>query len=86
MRDWSLLSEEGKGLRITRLQLKNRRNFARMDVQLQRRVFLIGPNALGKSNFLDMFRFLHEIASVGTGFQAAVEKRRRVAASKRQGI
>lgn len=35
----------------------------------------MGPNASGKSNFLDAFRFLHEIASVGGGFQAAIRKR-----------
>jgi len=45
-------------------------------VELQRRVFLVGPNASGKSNFLDVFRFLHDIASVGGGFQAAVSNKR----------
>ncbi|MBA2492469.1 MAG: ATP-binding protein, partial [Gammaproteobacteria bacterium] len=45
-------------------------------VELQRRVFLIGPNASGKSNFLGLFRFLHDLVSVGGGFQEAVRKRR----------
>ena len=35
----------------------------------------VGANALGKSNFLDIFRFLHDIVSIGGGFREAVEKR-----------
>src|SRR5580700_4951809 len=42
-----------------------------MDVALQKRVFLVGPNASGKSNLLDVFRFLNDIVSVGGGFQEA---------------
>lgn len=67
-----------EALRFTRLELENWRNFAYVDIELERRVFLIGANALGKSNFLDSFRFLHDIASVGGGFQEAVRKRRGV--------
>ena len=51
------------------------RNFTQVDVDLQRRVFLVGPNASGKSNFLDVFRFLRDIVSVGGGFQEAVRRR-----------
>jgi len=64
-----------KALRFTYLRLENWRNFAEADVDLQRRVFLVGPNASGKSNFLDAFRFLYDIVSVGGGFQEAVRKR-----------
>jgi predicted ATPase len=60
-------------LRFTRLRLENWRNFRQVDVELAGRVFLVGPNASGKSNFLDAFRFLHDIAS--RGFQAAVRSR-----------
>jgi len=67
-------------LRFTRVRLANWRNFGRIDVELQRRVFLAGPNASGKSNFLDAFRFLSDIAAVGGGFQAAVQKREGVSA------
>jgi predicted ATPase len=38
-------------------------------------MFLVGPNAAGKSNFLDCFRFLSDIVTVGGGFEAAVAKR-----------
>ncbi len=63
-------------LRFTEVSLENWRNFASVRVELQRRVFLIGPNASGKSNFLGLFRFLHDLVSVGGGFQEAVRKRR----------
>src|SRR2546426_1661092 len=66
---------EHKALRFTRIRLENWRNFTRADAELQRRVFLVGPNAAGKSNLLDVFRFLHDIAAVGGGFQEAVRRR-----------
>jgi predicted ATPase len=51
-----------------------------MEVALQRRVFLVGPNASGKSNILDALRFLHDIVAIGGGFQAAVRGRNGVSA------
>lgn len=65
------------GLRFTRLKLENWRNFSRIDVELQPRVFLVGPNASGKSNLLDVFRFLSDLTSIGGGLQAAVQKKPR---------
>lgn len=38
-------------------------------------MFLVGPNASGKSNLLDVFRFLRDLASVGGGFGEAVRRR-----------
>ncbi len=38
-------------------------------------MFIVGPNASGKSNFLDVFKFLSEIAKAGGGLQKAVEER-----------
>jgi energy-coupling factor transporter ATP-binding protein EcfA2 len=47
-----------------------------VDVALQKRVFLVGPNAAGKSNVLDALRFLRDVADPkGGGFQAAVARR-----------
>ena len=69
-------------LRITRVHLENWRNFASVDVELQRRVFLVGPNASGKSNFLDAFKFLHDIVSVGGGFLEAVTRPQRGGVSR----
>jgi predicted ATPase len=64
-----------QALRFTHIHLENWRNFSEVDVDLQRRVFLVGPNASGKSNFLDVLRFLHDMVSVGGGFREAVRKR-----------
>ncbi|MBM3335410.1 AAA family ATPase, partial [Candidatus Sumerlaeota bacterium] len=64
-----------KSYRFTYMNLKNWRNFADVQVDLQQRAFLVGPNASGKSNFLDVFRFLHDIVSVGGGFEKAVDNR-----------
>jgi predicted ATPase len=64
-----------KGSRVTHVHLENWRNFVQVDVDLPRRVFLVGPNASGKSNLLDIFRVLHDIVSVGGGFQEAIRRR-----------
>ena len=56
--------------------LQNWRNFQMVDVGLADRVFLTGPNASGKSNFLDALRFLGELAQPGGGgLQRAIAKR-----------
>jgi predicted ATPase len=61
---------------ISHIILKNWRNFRSVDVDLGQRVFLVGPNASGKSNFLDAVRFLHEVAKPeGGGLQKAVADR-----------
>lgn len=60
---------------IKRVRLKNWRNFRDVDVRLERRVFIVGPNASGKSNFLDVFRFLRDIARDGGGLQKAIKDR-----------
>jgi len=64
-----------KPIRFTHIRLENWRNFTTVDADLDRRVFLVGPNASGKSNFLDVFRFLHDLVAVGGGLQEAVSKR-----------
>ncbi|MCD6706816.1 MAG: AAA family ATPase [Thiobacillus sp.] len=61
---------------ITRLTLKNWRNFHKVDVALRERVYVIGPNASGKSNLLDVLRFLRDVAKPeGGGLQKAVKDR-----------
>ena len=61
--------------KFVKISLENWKNFAQVEIPLQRRVFLVGPNASGKSNFLDTFRFLRDLSSPGGGFQEAVNKR-----------
>src|SRR3972149_7562965 len=65
----------GRSSRISQIRLENWRNFTFVEVALQRRAFLVGPNASGKSNFLDVLRFLQDIVSVGGGFREAVRRR-----------
>lgn len=60
---------------ISHIRLKNWRNFGDVNVDLQRRVFLVGPNASGKSNFLDSLRFLRDLAKSGGGLQKAISDR-----------
>src|SRR5271157_4420440 len=60
---------------VSRLILKNWRNFRSVDISFTERVFVIGPNASGKSNFLDVFRFLRDIAKPGGGLQRAMFQR-----------
>ncbi len=60
---------------ISRILLKNWRNFQEVNSPLGNRVFLIGANASGKSNFLDVFRFLHDIVKQGGGLQKAISDR-----------
>jgi predicted ATPase len=67
-------TSRGRPLRFTRIRLENWRNFLSVDAAVTGRVFLVGPNASGKSNFLDALRFLQDIAAVGGGLQAAVQR------------
>ena len=48
-------------MQFSRIKLENWRNFGDVDVKVATRVFLVGANASGKSNFLDALRFLHDL-------------------------
>lgn len=70
-------TRQASELRFTGLRLENWKNFRKVDVVLPRRVLLVGANASGKSNLLDAFRFLHDLAAdIGGGFQEAVNRKR----------
>lgn len=60
---------------VSRVHLSNWKNFRSCDVDLSGRTFIVGANASGKSNFLDVFRFLHDVTKVGGGLQMAVANR-----------
>lgn len=64
-------------MHFSRLKLKNWRNFKLGEVEdLPETVYILGPNASGKSNFLDAIRFLRDVSkSRGGGLQDAIERR-----------
>lgn len=66
-------------MRFTHVRLRNWRNFTKVDVALANRMFVVGPNAIGKSNLLDVFRFLRDLTLDGGGLAAAVKARRGLA-------
>ncbi|QSR84450.1 AAA family ATPase [Methylacidimicrobium sp. B4] len=67
-------------LKFRRLRLQNWKNFLQVEVEIGDRLFLVGPNASGKSNFLDAFRFLRDLALPGGGFRVAIDHRGGVSA------
>jgi predicted ATPase len=62
-------------MKIKRFAIKNWKNFREADVQMSERLFVVGPNASGKSNLLDIFKFMRDIVKPGGGLQKAVEDR-----------
>lgn len=60
-------------MQVTRIRLKNWRNFRTFDAPMRDVTYILGPNASGKSNLLDVFRFLRDVSKpAGGGLQAAV--------------
>jgi predicted ATPase len=63
-------------MQIASVRLKNWRNFPHAEVHLGPMNYVIGPNASGKSNLLDAFRFLRDVAKPdGGGLQQAIKLR-----------
>lgn len=62
-------------MRITHVAAHNWRNFKNVDFAGGSRLLVVGPNAAGKSNLLDLFRFLGDVSRRGGGLAAALEKR-----------
>ncbi|MDO4242648.1 MAG: AAA family ATPase [Actinomyces sp.] len=62
-------------MRITHICASNWRNFKNVDFEVGDRLFIVGPNASGKSNLLDLLRFLSDIAEPGGGLASAIERR-----------
>ena len=62
-------------MQIEQLNLQNWKNFKKVNLTLQGRAFIVGPNAAGKSNLLDALKFLRDVADDEGGFQRAVRVR-----------
>lgn len=62
-------------MKLTHLTAHNWRNFKTIDVPIGDRLFIVGPNASGKSNLLDIFRFLSDLVANGGGLAAAIQRR-----------
>lgn len=62
-------------MQITHVTAHNWRNFKNLDFAVADRLLIVGPNAAGKSNLLDLFRFLGDISRPGGGLAAALEAR-----------
>ncbi len=61
---------------VTRLQLKNWKNFQTLDIPFRDVTWFLGANASGKSNLLDALRFLRDVSKTkGGGLQAALADR-----------
>ena len=69
-------------MRFTRIQLRNWKNFQNVDIRIGPRLFLVGPNACGKSNFLDALRFLRDLVLTGDDMTGGL----RVACASRGGV
>lgn len=63
-------------IQLRHLRLVNWRNFKNVDLPLRDRMFVVGPNASGKTNLLDALRFLRDIAVPGGGLVQAIKARR----------
>ncbi|WP_232016957.1 AAA family ATPase [Gordonia insulae] len=57
------------------MSASNWRNFKTLDFPMTSRLFVVGPNAAGKSNLIDLLRFLGDIAKPGGGLSSALGQR-----------
>jgi len=62
-------------MRLKNISLENWKNFRFLRCDLNNRLFVVGANASGKSNFLDVIRFMRDIVKHGGGLQYAVSQR-----------
>ena len=64
-----------KSISLKSISLTNWKNFRSLKCDLDNRLFVVGANASGKSNFLDALRFMRDIVKHGGGLQYAVSQR-----------
>ena len=63
-----MTTSDNDSLRITRIRTKNYRSIRELDLELGPLTVLVGPNASGKSNVLDVLRFIRDAVSRGLGY------------------
>lgn len=66
---------EDQRLVLKRWTVRNWMNFREAEFSVQDRLFIVGPNASGKSNLLDSLRFLRDVVAIGGGLQEALRSR-----------
>ena len=60
---------------IQRVKLLNWHNMEFAEFLLEKRMFFLSPGGSGQSECLDVFRFLHDLVSIGGGMQSAISVR-----------
>ena len=60
---------------LKKIELKNWKNFRHCSLEIGPKLFIVGPNASGKSNLLDSIKFLKDLSKEGGGLQTAVQDR-----------
>ena len=65
-----LVARGGAEVAITKLTVENFKSFDKLEVELRPFNVVVGSNASGKSNFLDVFRFLRDIEA--TSLESAI--------------
>ena len=55
-------------MEFSHVHIKNWKNFRDLSFDVGHRLFIVGPNASGKSNLLDVFRFLGDVVAPGGGW------------------
>ena len=57
--------------KLNRIQLAGFKSLSKIDLKLRQLNLLIGPNGTGKSNFIDFFRFMHQLVQKDLQFYLA---------------
>jgi predicted ATPase len=61
---------------VSKIAISNWRNFTKVEMDFREITYIIGPNASGKSNLLDVFRFMRDLVKAqGGGLQQSIGSR-----------
>jgi len=63
--NYNILVIRGEIIKITNIKVKNFKSFDNLNIDLEKLNVLIGANASGKSNFIDIFRFIRDVGEKG---------------------